>query len=165
MATGGEPDVQPVSDPAEVSDIEAGTDSLSFRVDRPGTPVLVKTSYFPNWKASGAEGPWRVAPNLMVVVPTASEVELRYATTPVDVLGWSLTLLGLAGLAALVLKGPLALPGPRRRAPADTTAAFDVGQAGEADGAQAPHRQAEPAEPVGAGASRGEQPVSPKHRS
>jgi hypothetical protein len=165
MATGGEPDVQPVSDPAEVSDIEAGTDSISFRVDRPGTPVLVKTSYFPNWKASGAEGPWRVAPNLMVVVPTANEVELRYATTPVDILGWSLTLLGMAGLAVLVLKGPLALPGPRRRATADTTAALDLGQAGEPDGAQAPDRQGEPAEPVGASASRAEQPVSSERRS
>ncbi len=40
--------------------------SVSFHVSRVGTPVLVKISYFPNWHASGAEGPWRVTPNLMV---------------------------------------------------------------------------------------------------
>jgi len=34
-----------------------------------GQPVLVKVSYFPNWKASGAKGPYRVTPNLMVVIP------------------------------------------------------------------------------------------------
>ncbi len=36
---------------------------------RSANPSLVRTSYFPNWDASGAEGPYRVAPNLMVVVP------------------------------------------------------------------------------------------------
>ena len=44
-----------------------------------GSPVLVKVSYFPNWEASGAEGPYRVTPNLMVVVPTehARDAALR----------------------------------------------------------------------------------------
>ena len=35
-------------------------------------PVVVKTSYFPNWEVQGAEGPYRLAPNLMVVVPTST---------------------------------------------------------------------------------------------
>lgn len=109
-----DPEAQPVA-PVTVTDIQTETDSISFTVDEPGTPVLVKTSYFPNWQASGADGPWRVAPNLMVVVPTANEVELSYGTTPVDWLGWALTLLGVAGLAVLVLRGPLDLPERRRR--------------------------------------------------
>ena len=98
----------------EVSDITTTTDTISFEVERPGTPVLVKASYFPNWKASGADGPWRVAPNLMVVVPTANQVELRYGTTPVEWVAWAMTLAGLAGLALLVVKGPLAMAGRRR---------------------------------------------------
>ena len=69
---------------------------MSFHVDRIGTPVEVKISYFPNWQASGADGPWRVAPNLMVVVPTAHDVTLRYGTTTVDRLGQVITLLALA---------------------------------------------------------------------
>ena len=97
-----------------ITDITTTTDTISFTVDRPGTPVLVKTSYFPNWKASGADGPWRVAPNLMVVVPTDTEVELRYGTTPVEWASWALTFAGVVGLGLLIRKGPLALAGRRR---------------------------------------------------
>ena len=45
-------------------------DKISFDVSEIGKPVEVKESYFPNWKVSGAKGPYRLAPNLMVVVPT-----------------------------------------------------------------------------------------------
>ncbi len=90
---------------AEVSGIRTDDDRISFDVDRPGTPVLVKASHFPNWRASGARGPWRVTPNLMVVVPTSSHVELRYATTGVESVGWALTLLGLVTVVVLGARG------------------------------------------------------------
>ena len=45
-----------------ISDVEVDRDRISFTVDQPGSPVLVKTSYFPNWKVNGAEGPYRVTP-------------------------------------------------------------------------------------------------------
>jgi hypothetical protein len=92
---------------AKVSGIRTTDNRISFDVDRPGTPVLVKTSYFPSWKASGADGPWRVTPNLMVVVPTGRHVELRYASTPVDWISWLLTLAGLAGLVLLARRPAL----------------------------------------------------------
>jgi hypothetical protein len=95
------PERRPVP-PVEVTDIEAGTDEISFSVDQVGTPVLVKASYFPNWRASGAEGPYRVAPNLMVVVPTDTEVRLTYGREPVEWVAYGLTLIGLAGLVLLV---------------------------------------------------------------
>jgi hypothetical protein len=63
--------------------------------------VLVKTSYFPNWQAIGADGPWRVTPNLMVVVPTSTHVELHYGYTPVDNAGRLATVAGLAAVGAL----------------------------------------------------------------
>ena len=69
--------------------IKTGDDRISFDVDRTGVPVLVKASYFPNWQASGAKGPYRVTPNLMVVVPTSKHVSLHYGYTPVDALGYS----------------------------------------------------------------------------
>ncbi len=84
--------------------------SVHFRVSRVGTPVLVKVSYFPNWHASGAEGPYRVTPNLMVVVPTSHEVTLSYGSSPADTLGLLATLLGLVGLIALFV-----VPALRRR--------------------------------------------------
>ena len=72
--------------------------SLSFHVSRVGTPVLVKVSYFPNWHASGADGPWRVTPNLMVVVPTSHDVTLSYGASTADYLGLVATLIGLVAL-------------------------------------------------------------------
>ena len=79
-----------------VSNIQTTDDRISFDVDQVGTPVLVKASYFPNWKAWGAEGPWRVTPNLMVVIPNATHVSLHYGWTTPDVVGWLLTLSGSA---------------------------------------------------------------------
>ncbi len=91
----------------EVSNVEQGRDSISFDVSEPGVPVLVKTSYFPNWDVEGAEGPYRVTPNLMVVVPTGDHVSLTYTRTPIDVLAIVLTLLGLAGLVWLARAKPI----------------------------------------------------------
>lgn len=60
-------------------------------------PHLVKVSYFPNWTADGAQGPWRAAPSLMVVVPTQEEVVLEFDRTWPEWLGLGLTVVG--GLA------------------------------------------------------------------
>ena len=81
--------------------------SISFSVDQVGVPVLVKASYFPNWSVEGADGPYRVAPNFMVVVPTANQVTLTYGTSWVEYLGYALTLLGLVLLVVLWRKGPV----------------------------------------------------------
>jgi hypothetical protein len=43
---------------------------------------LVKISYYPRWHVTGADGPYRVSPNLMVVVPTSHDVTLAYTSTP-----------------------------------------------------------------------------------
>jgi hypothetical protein len=116
VAQGEEPELQPQT-PVTVSNIETTDDSIEFDVSEPGTPILVKASYFPNWKASGADGPWRVTPNLMVVVPTSNHVELHYGWTTVDFAGWGVTLAGLAGLVWFWRSGPVEMPPvpPRRR--------------------------------------------------
>ncbi len=112
IAEGAEPEQRPMP-PTQVSNVETDTDRISFDVDRTGTPILVKTSYFPNWQVSGAEGPWRVTPNMMVVVPTSEHVELTYGWTPVDLGGIGLTMAGVLGLAALAVAPPVVMP--RRR--------------------------------------------------
>ena len=116
VAQGEQPEVRPQT-PVTVSNISTGTDSISFDVSEPGTPILVKTSYFPNWQASGADGPWRVTPNLMVVVPTSNHVELHYGYTKVDVLGYGVSLLGVVGLVWMWRSGAVTMPPepPRRR--------------------------------------------------
>ncbi|MGB7104901.1 MAG: hypothetical protein WBD82_09920 [Acidimicrobiales bacterium] len=65
-----------------VSNVKVGLQSLSFHVSRVGVPMLVKISYYPRWHVTGASGPYRVSPNLMVVVPTSKNVSLNYASTP-----------------------------------------------------------------------------------
>jgi hypothetical protein len=88
--------------PVRVSDVAAGTDWVRFRVSRPGVPVLVKVSYFPAWHVTGAIGPWRVTPNLMVVVPTRRTVVLHYSTTGAERAGDALSGLGVVALGVLV---------------------------------------------------------------
>jgi hypothetical protein len=89
--------------PVEVTDIHQTENDISFHVDRVGVPVAVRTSYYPNWQATGADGPWRLTPNLMVVVPTSHDVRLHFDRSGAEKVGAGLSVLGLAGLAALVV--------------------------------------------------------------
>jgi len=107
------PDVRAV-DPAEVTNLQVGTDHIGFDVDHAGSPVLVKASYFPNWQVRGADGPYRVAPNLMVVIPTSDHVELTYGREPIEWLGYALTALGIAAAVFLATRpASRAWAGPR----------------------------------------------------
>jgi hypothetical protein len=92
--------------PVKVSDVHQTDDSVSFRVNRPGVPVIVRTSYYPNWEVSGGEGPWRLTPNFMVVVPTSRQVTLHYARSGPEIVGIGLSVLGLVGLVGLVVWRP-----------------------------------------------------------
>jgi hypothetical protein len=124
-------------DPVEVSDVEFDDERISFDVDRVGVPVLVKMSYFPNWQVSGADGPYRVAPNFMVVVPTDTHVELTYGRTSVEYLSYGLTLLGIVGLILLIRRPPFRFG--RVAAPHSTSWAAgssrSAGTSGDGDGA------------------------------
>jgi hypothetical protein len=156
VAEGETPDAIPL-DPVTVSNIEAGDDRISFDVDQIGQPVLVRASYFPNWDASGAEGPYRVTPNLMVVVPTSTHVSLHYGWTPIDLLAWLLTLLGIVGLVVLVRRPPVDVPAPPEEVgtAADEHGPYpDLDEPGSGDGEPPPDEvepEREPDEvPVGA---------------
>jgi hypothetical protein len=108
---GETPPTRPVA-PATVTNIAAGTDTIDFDVDRIGTPVLVKTSYFPNWSVDGAQGPYRVTPNLMVVIPTANHVHLHYGNTNVEYAAYLMTLIGIALAIVLARRPPPLMPEP-----------------------------------------------------
>lgn len=88
---------------ATVSDLQRSAERISFNVSRAGVPILVKTSYFPAWRAHGAEGPFRVAPNLMVVLPTSKHVVVSYGITTVEILGWVATAFGVVACVLLGL--------------------------------------------------------------
>jgi hypothetical protein len=109
-----------------VSDVRQSDGSISFHVDKVGVPVEVRTSYFPNWHASGADGPYRSAPNLMVVVPTSHDVTLTYGRSPADVLGQVITLASVAAVVVLAVIGRRA----KRAARSQRSAAAGAGGAG-----------------------------------
>ena len=84
--------------PVVVGNVEMGQSDVSFSVDKIGVPVLVRVSYFPNWKVDGATGPFRVAPNMMVVIPTSNTVKLHYGSSSRDYLAYLLTFIGIGVL-------------------------------------------------------------------
>jgi 6-pyruvoyl-tetrahydropterin synthase related domain len=105
---------QPLQRPGTVPATTSRTgDVVSFTTDRVGEPHVVKVSWFPNWHAEGAEGPWMLSPGLMVVVPTQPHVRLAYRDTPVDLAGKALTVAGIGLLLAPTL---LRLRARRRQA-------------------------------------------------
>ncbi len=88
----------------EVTEIVEGNGSISFGVDRVGVPVVVKESYFPTWRARGANGPYRLAPNMMVVIPTARTVTMRIERDAAGTLGLALTALGVLSFSVLAIR-------------------------------------------------------------
>ncbi|MGZ4771307.1 MAG: hypothetical protein ACXV3B_01370, partial [Ilumatobacteraceae bacterium] len=100
-----EPIVAKPEPAVSVSNVKLGDQDLSFTVDKIGVPILVKISYFPNWHVSGAKGPYRIAPNLMVVVPTSNNVHLTYERSQLDYLAYLLTFVGIAMLIVMRVRG------------------------------------------------------------
>lgn len=109
--------------PVTVSNLNVGNETISFYVDPVGVPVMVKISYFPSWSATGARGPFRATPNLMVVVPTDAEVTLTFEQTTTDRLSVALTALGawlLVPLAWADIRHTRKFRGSRRHQSEDT---------------------------------------------
>jgi hypothetical protein len=111
--------------PGAVSDVVLEDHRISFTTTAVGVPHLVKVSYFPNWEASGASGPYRVAPALMLVVPTEEQVELNFGRPPAEVLGMAMSGVALVGLIGLAFW-------QRRKESFETAAAQSAGSEGAA---------------------------------
>lgn len=95
----------PLKDGGDTFNATVTDDSISFDTTAIGEPHWIKTSYFPNWKVEGAEGPYLASPSMMMVIPTQTHVRLYYSRTWAEWLGLFLT------LAIIVL---LILPPGRR---------------------------------------------------
>ncbi len=98
------PDVELTVPQDAVSDIDIENHRISFTTAAVGVPHMVKVSYFPNWTATGADGPWRASPSLMVVVPTENEVVIEFRDTWAESGG---KILSMGGLGALVMVGAM----------------------------------------------------------
>ena len=85
-----------------ISNVVKGNEAISFSVDKIGIPVLIKVSYFPNWKVTGAEKVYRAAPNMMVVIPTSKNVTLTYKESLLDRSSYLLTFIGIVLLVFMM---------------------------------------------------------------
>jgi hypothetical protein len=85
-----------------VSDVVVDDHLISFSTEAVGVPHLVKVSYFPNWEATGAEGPYRAAPSLMVVIPTEENVVIEFNDTWAELSGKILTVAGVLALIGVL---------------------------------------------------------------
>jgi hypothetical protein len=109
--------------PVGVSHVVVGPSTVSFHVDRTGIPVEVRMSYFPWWQATGAQGPWKLDPDDLVVIPTSHEVVLTAGPQLVDRLA-----LWISALAVIATIG-LALWDRRTRRASTAQVESDAGDA------------------------------------
>ena len=89
---------------AAVTDVVLEDHRISFTTDAIGVPHLVKVSYFPNWTATGAEGPYRAAPSLMIVIPTDEHVVIDFKQSWPERTGMLVTVVVIGLLAASMIR-------------------------------------------------------------
>ena len=80
-----------IENPGALSNVVIDNGHISFSTTAIGVPHFVKVSYFPNWTAHGASGPYRAAPSVMVVVPTSQDVVLQFSRGSAEYAGMVLT--------------------------------------------------------------------------
>ncbi len=71
-------------------------EKISFTTDCIGKPHIIRISYFPLWRVSGADKIYLVSPSFMLVYPTEEKVTLYYGNTFIDNIGMILTITGFA---------------------------------------------------------------------
>lgn len=90
-------------DPDPVSDLAISDRDITFTTAAVGVPHLIKASWFPNWRAEGALGPYLAAPSWMVVIPNRESVHLRFRHGWAEWLGAFLSVVGVLGLVSGLL--------------------------------------------------------------
>lgn len=88
----------PIETSGEVTNFVLDDERISFSTTAIGVPHLIKVSYFPNWIATGADGPFYAAPSFLLVVPTQADVVLEFRSGWIEWIGMAFTALGLLAL-------------------------------------------------------------------
>jgi hypothetical protein len=80
---------------AKISDLIVTSDSISFKTDTPNKLHIIKISYFPNWKLKNGEGPYRISPSFMAVLPYTKNVELNFVRTNYEIYSFYISISSL----------------------------------------------------------------------
>jgi uncharacterized membrane protein len=79
-------------------------EEIKIRTNCIGIPLLVKVSYFPNWKVEGANKIYLASPAFMVIFPNSENVRIYYGIDLIDIFGIIITILGVVLLVEYHLK-------------------------------------------------------------
>lgn len=97
------PDKASAKIPASVTVVRMEKERLVFETSAIGQPHLIRMSYHPRWQSLGGEDIYLTEPAFMLIIPKQSHVELIYANTASNYLGWAFSLIGLVLCATLFL--------------------------------------------------------------
>ena len=67
-----------------ITDFNLKNNQLTFTTNQPGKLHLIKVSYFPNWTLEDGDGPYRITPSFMAVIPNSNDVKLTFETTTLE---------------------------------------------------------------------------------
>ena len=81
----------PIKTGGKVLEENIENEKITFKTTAIGIPHIIKISYFPNWKAVGADGPYAVSPSFMMVIPRQENVTLYYGSTTEDIIARTIT--------------------------------------------------------------------------
>lgn len=95
----------PIKTDEEVLEEHVENEKITFKTAAIGIPHIIKVSYFPNWKAIGADGPYAISPSFMMVIPRQENVTLYYGSTKEDVISRTLTQAAWLFLVILLIVG------------------------------------------------------------
>jgi hypothetical protein len=90
--------------PVKITNLVVTDEMISFDVDRIGVPTVIRNGYSPQWKASGADGPFLAAPNTMIVVPLENHVEVYFEHPKTERLGLGISVLTVAWMIRSALR-------------------------------------------------------------
>ncbi len=87
-----------------ISDLTITSERIAFSTDRPNELHLIKVSYFPNWEIVNGEGPYRISPSFMAVVPYSENVEINFAKTKLESFSFYIALFSLLSFVSLSIR-------------------------------------------------------------
>jgi uncharacterized membrane protein len=79
-------------------------EEIKIRTNCIGIPLLVKVSYFPNWKVEGADKIYLASPAFMIIFPNSENVRIYYGVDLIDILGIIITIIGVSLLVKRCLR-------------------------------------------------------------
>jgi membrane protein YdbS with pleckstrin-like domain len=80
---------------------------IRFETDCPGRPHMIKISYHPKWRVSGADRIYLASPAFMLIYPTSRQVQLVFGNQWPDYAGRAATAVGVVWLFAELLAFPI----------------------------------------------------------